>query len=55
MPVYSGYGFGFERLRRLGERWGLSSHNAFVLTPDGAPSPALPWFERAPRALGPSS
>jgi ubiquinone/menaquinone biosynthesis C-methylase UbiE len=54
LPVYSGYGFGFERLRRLGERWGLSSHNAFVLTPDGAPAPALSWFERAPRSLAPS-
>jgi SAM-dependent methyltransferase len=54
LPLYSGYGFGFERLRHLGERWGLSSHNAFVLTPGGAPSPALPWFERAPRALAPA-
>jgi len=54
LPLYSGYGWGFERLRRLGERWGLSSHNAFVLTPEGAPSPALPFFERAPRALAPS-
>jgi SAM-dependent methyltransferase len=54
LPLYSGYGFGFERLRRLGERWGFSSHNAFVLTPEGAPSPALNWFERAPRALAPS-
>ena len=41
LPLYSGYGFGFDRLRVLGERWGLSSHNAFVLTPEGAPSPAL--------------
>jgi SAM-dependent methyltransferase len=54
LPLYSGYGWGFERLRRLGERWGLSSHNAFVLTPEGAPSPALPLFERAPRALAPA-
>jgi SAM-dependent methyltransferase len=54
LPLYSGYGFGFDRLRGLAERWGLSSHNAFVLTPEGAPSPALPWFERAPRALAPS-
>ncbi len=55
LPLYSGYGFGFERLRRLGERWGLSSHNAFVLTPEGAPSPALAWFERAARALPPEA
>jgi SAM-dependent methyltransferase len=32
LPLYSGYGFGLERLRRIGERLGLSSHNAFVLT-----------------------
>jgi SAM-dependent methyltransferase len=55
LPLYSGYGFGLERLRRLGERWGLSSHNAFVLTPAGATSPALSWFERAPRALPPAA
>jgi SAM-dependent methyltransferase len=51
LPLYSGYGFGFDRLRRLGERWGLSSHNAFVLTPEAASAPALAWFERAPRTL----
>jgi SAM-dependent methyltransferase len=54
LPLYSGYGFGFERLRRIGERWRLSSHNAFVLTPDGAPSPALAFFERPARALPPA-
>ncbi|HVU50352.1 MAG TPA: class I SAM-dependent methyltransferase [Polyangia bacterium] len=54
LPLYSGYGFGFHRLRLAGERCGLSSHNAFVLTPEGASSPALSWFERAARALGPS-
>jgi SAM-dependent methyltransferase len=54
LPLYSGYGFGLERLRQLGERVGLSSHNAFVLTPKGAPSPSLGWFERAPRALLPT-
>jgi SAM-dependent methyltransferase len=32
MPLYSGYGFGLERLRRVGERCGLSAHTAFVLT-----------------------
>jgi SAM-dependent methyltransferase len=51
LPLYSGYGFGFERLRRLGERWRLSSHNAFVVTPEPAPPPALAWFEGAARAL----
>ena len=53
LPLYSGYGFGFERLRRLGERRGLSSHNAFVVTADPAPPRALAWFERAPHALEP--
>jgi SAM-dependent methyltransferase len=51
LPLYSGYGFGLDWLRRLGERRGLSSHNAFVLTPEGQTSPALEWFRRAPRAL----
>jgi SAM-dependent methyltransferase len=51
LPLYSGYGFGLERLRRLGEGWGLSSHNAFVVTAEPAAPPALSWFERAPRAL----
>jgi SAM-dependent methyltransferase len=55
LPLYSGYGFGFDRLRRLGERWGLSSHNAFVMTSEPAPPPALAWFERAPRALAPAA
>jgi SAM-dependent methyltransferase len=41
LPLYSGYGFGFDRLRRLGERLGLSSHNAFVLTADDSDAPAL--------------
>jgi SAM-dependent methyltransferase len=48
LPLYSGYGFGLERLRRLGEGWGLSSHNAFVMTAAPAPTPAVAWFERAP-------
>jgi SAM-dependent methyltransferase len=51
LPLYSGYGFGFERLRRLGERWRLSSHNAFVVTAEKTPPPALAWFEGPPRAL----
>jgi len=35
LPLYSGYGFGLERARRLGERLRLSSHNAFVMTKRG--------------------
>ena len=37
LPLYSGYGFGLERLRALGERFGLSSHTAFALTRLGDP------------------
>jgi SAM-dependent methyltransferase len=32
LPLYSGYGFGLEKLRRLGERCGLGAHNAFIVT-----------------------
>jgi SAM-dependent methyltransferase len=47
LPLYSGYGFGLERLRRLGERLRLSSHNAFVVTRAADPAPpVIAWFER---------
>jgi hypothetical protein len=36
LPLYSGYGFGLERMRRLGEKLGFSAHNAFVVTHPGA-------------------
>ena len=36
LPLCSGYGFGFERLRRAGERCGLGAHNAFLVTHPGA-------------------
>jgi len=36
LPLYSGYGFGLERLRRAGERCGLGAHNAFIVTHPGA-------------------
>jgi SAM-dependent methyltransferase len=52
LPLYSGYGFGFEWLRRLGERRGLSSHNAFVLTKPGETPPSLAWFEPQARLAG---
>ena len=55
LPLYSGYGFGFERLRRFGERRGLSSHNAFILTREPEAPPALAWFERSTRALPPAA
>lgn len=50
LPLYSGYGFGLERARGLGERLRLSSHNAFVITKDSNAStcPRLRWFEQAP-------
>lgn len=44
LPLYSGYGFGLERLRRLGERAGLSAHNALVVTTTPAPPPAVAWL-----------
>jgi SAM-dependent methyltransferase len=53
LPLYSGYGFGLNLLRRLGERCRLSSHNAFVMTADEGSPPALGWFETQ-RALPPS-
>ncbi len=38
LPLYSGYGFGLEAMRRLGERrLSLSSHNAFVIGRPSAP------------------
>jgi hypothetical protein len=37
LPRCSGYGFGLERLRRVGERCGLGAHNAFIVTHPGAP------------------
>lgn len=56
LPLYSGYGFGFERLRKLGERFGLSSHNAFVLTADDAAAQryaALSWLQQRVRLVSP--
>lgn len=44
LPLYSGYGFGLERLRRAGERCGLGAHNAFIVTHPGArPRIEAPW------------
>lgn len=36
LPLCSGYGFGLERLRWVGEKCGMSAHNAFVVTHAGA-------------------
>jgi SAM-dependent methyltransferase len=54
LPLYSGYGFGLEWLRRLGERWGLSSHNAFVVSDPAAVPAALRWFGEAPSRQAPA-
>lgn len=44
LPLCSGYGFGFERLRRVGERCGLGAHNAFIVTHRGsAPDCMAHW------------
>jgi hypothetical protein len=51
LPLYSGYGFGFDRLRRIGERLGLSAHNAFILAHRGERPATLRWFDR-PAARG---
>lgn len=53
LPLYSGYGFGMEWARSFGERLGLSSHNAFVLTKRGdvASAQAVRWFESAPAPM----
>lgn len=50
LPLYSGYGFGLDRMRAIGERLRLSSHNAFIITKRGeAPQcPVLRWFHDAP-------
>jgi SAM-dependent methyltransferase len=44
LPLYSGYGFGLERARRLGERLGLSAHNAFVVAHLGQKPSAVDWL-----------
>jgi SAM-dependent methyltransferase len=44
LPLYSGYGFGLDRLRRLGEWLGLSAHNAFLVSDALEPPFALDWF-----------
>jgi hypothetical protein len=44
LPLYSGYGFGLNKLRRLGEWLGLSAHNAFLVSDAAEPPFALDWF-----------
>jgi SAM-dependent methyltransferase len=46
LPLYSGYGFGLERVRRVGEWCGLSAHNAFIVTHPGAQT-AWYWPSRS--------
>lgn len=47
LPLCSGYGFGLERLRRVGERWGFSAHNAFIMTHAGARPERLAFWQCA--------
>lgn len=52
LPLCSGYGFGFERLRRIGERCGLGAHHAFIMTHPGAPADSVAhWGGTARRIL----
>jgi SAM-dependent methyltransferase len=55
LPLYSGYGFGLNRLRRLGEWFGLSAHNAFLVS-DAPLRPfavdCFPWSRWGPRREG---
>lgn len=44
LPLYSGYGFGLNGLRRFGEARGWSSHNAFVLSRAGETPASARWF-----------
>ncbi|HEY2902748.1 MAG TPA: class I SAM-dependent methyltransferase [Polyangia bacterium] len=48
LPLYSGYGFGLERLRHLGERMGLSAHNAFLISTESPAPAAAAWFDSPP-------
>ncbi len=43
-PVASGYGFGFDRIRNLLERCGLSSGHIYIATKQGAESPFLRYL-----------
>jgi SAM-dependent methyltransferase len=53
LPLCSGYGFGLERLRRAGERWGLGAHNAFIVTHPGAQPRSEPHWPCALSASTP--
>ena len=53
LPLYSGYGFGLNGLRRFGEARGWSSHNAFVLSRAGESPERARWFA-APQLAGPA-
>jgi SAM-dependent methyltransferase len=53
LPLYSGYAFGLEWLRRVGEARGWSSHNAFVLSRSGEDSPPVHWFTENPLGNAP--
>jgi hypothetical protein len=44
LPLYSGYGFGLNALRRFGEARAWSSHNAFILSRAGEQPDRVRWF-----------
>ncbi|HEX3694080.1 MAG TPA: class I SAM-dependent methyltransferase [Polyangia bacterium] len=48
LPLYSGYGFGLERLRHFGERMGLSAHNAFLISTEAQAPASAAWFDSPP-------
>ena len=54
LPLYSGYGFGLNWLRRFGEARGWSSHNAFVLSRAGDSPERVRWFT-APAVASPAT
>jgi SAM-dependent methyltransferase len=43
-PVTSGYGFGWERVRLLAERLGLTTEHVYVTVKRGRRSPSIDWF-----------
>jgi ubiquinone/menaquinone biosynthesis C-methylase UbiE len=49
LPLYSGYGFGLNKLRTLGEWLGLSAHNAFLVSDALEPPFAIDWFRWSAR------
>lgn len=47
LPLCSGYGFGFDRLRAVGEKMGLGSSFAYIITRKGEKPIMLKYFQKA--------